>query len=89
MSKELQEARELADELRAEVASLAEELRTVSARYEAALGELEQEKSQRAQIEEEGLTWRRRYEGAKTELRNLKGLSIALHMHRELTAHLL
>lgn len=74
LTNELHEAKELANELRGEVTSLAEELRNVSARYEASLGDLDIERKQRADLEDEIRSWRKRYEGAKTELRSVKGM---------------
>lgn len=59
----------MTNELRDEVGSLADELRSVNERYEVLL------EGQQAggKGEEEARVWKKRYEQAKVELRNMKG----------------
>ena len=70
---ERDELGELSNELRAEVSSLVDELRGVNARYEELLEASEREGGERREIEEQTMIWRKKYEAAKTELRNIKG----------------
>ena len=55
------------------MSSLVDELRSVNVRYEELLDEREREKAEMKRREEEERGWRRKYEQAKTELRNVKG----------------
>lgn len=73
LTRERGESDELANELRGEVSSLVDELRSVNVRYEELLDEREREKAEMKRREEEERGWRRKYEQAKTELRNVKG----------------
>lgn len=73
LQQERAEAENLANELRDEVTSLADELRSVNAKYEALLDEREKDTREHESRDEEAKTWKKRYEQAKTELRNLKG----------------
>ncbi|KAI5481540.1 cell polarity protein [Pseudohyphozyma bogoriensis] len=75
VSRERQEADDLANELRTEVSSLVDELRSVNSRYEELLESVEKDKKEKTELEEEALSWRRKYEQAKTELRNVKATS--------------
>lgn len=67
------EAEELVNEMRGEVSSLVDELRSVNERYEELLEASEREGGERREMEEQIKSWRKKYEGAKTELRNVKG----------------
>ena len=73
VSLERNELEDLSNELRAEVSSLVDELRGVNARYEELLEASERESGERREIDEQTMIWRKKYEAAKTELRNIKG----------------
>lgn len=74
------------DELRGEVSGLVDELRSVNSRYEELLEGSEREGGERREMEEQIRLWRKKYEGAKTELRNIKGTSpLTLRCDRLLT----
>ncbi|SCV68762.1 BQ2448_883 [Microbotryum intermedium] len=64
---------DLANELRAEVSSLVDELRDVNAKYEDAVEGLNRERQAREKVEDDARMWKKKYEQTKTELRNLKG----------------
>ncbi|KAM0755439.1 hypothetical protein T439DRAFT_330639 [Meredithblackwellia eburnea MCA 4105] len=72
----LTQADEVADELRSEVASLLAELRDEHAKIEELVEARQKDLKDRADIEEEVKSWRRKYEQAKTELRNVKATSM-------------
>lgn len=55
------------------MSNLVDELRGVNARYEELLEASEREGGERREIEEQTMIWRKKYEAAKTELRNIKG----------------
>lgn len=71
--KERNEVEDLANDLRGECSSLVDELRNVNERYEELLQASEQEIDERRKLEDEIKAWRKKYEGVKTELRNVRG----------------
>lgn len=73
MTADRLEAENQANELREEVTSLLEELRSVNAKYEEAVEEREKARGEKEKALEEGRVWKKRYEQTKTELRNIKG----------------
>ena len=73
LNRERGEAEELANELRAEVSSLVDELRSVNERYEEVLEVQETSKREAEKKDEEARMWKKKWEQAKTELRNMKG----------------
>lgn len=73
ITNERAEAEELANELRDEVGSLVDELRSVNARYEEVMEDRDRDAREIREIEEESRGWRKKYEAAKVELRNVKG----------------
>jgi predicted nucleic acid-binding Zn-ribbon protein len=73
--KERNDIEDLANDLRGECSSLVDELRSVNERYEELLQASEQEIEERRKLEDEIKSWRKKYEGAKTELRNVRGSS--------------
>jgi flagellar biosynthesis GTPase FlhF len=75
ITNERAEAEELANELRDEVGSLVDELRSVNARYEEVMEDRDRDAREIREIEEESRGWRKKYEAAKVELRNVKGES--------------
>ncbi|SGY30973.1 BQ5605_C002g01197 [Microbotryum silenes-dioicae] len=66
---------DLANELRAEVGSLVDELREVNAKYEDVVEGLNRERQAREKVEDDARMWKKKYEQTKTELRNLKATS--------------
>lgn len=73
MTADRLEAENQANELREEVASLLEELRSVNSKYEEAVEDREKERRGRETAEEEVRSWKKQYEQTKTQLRNVKG----------------
>lgn len=73
--KERNDIEDLANDLRGECSSLVDELRSVNERYEELLQASEMEIQERKQLEEEIRSWRKKFELAKTELRNVRGES--------------
>ena len=61
------------------MSNLVDELRAVNARYEELLEASEREGGERREIEEQTMIWRKKYEAAKTELRNIKGQSSSVY----------
>lgn len=59
--------------MRGEVTSLVEELREVNGKYEELLEGRHEEGKGKDALEDEVRSWRKKYEQAKTELRNVKG----------------
>lgn len=82
MTADRLEAENQANELREEVASLLEELRSVNSKYEEAVEDREKERRGRETAEEEVRSWKKRYEQTKTQLRNVKGACEGILQHR-------
>ncbi|KAK4705575.1 protein SPA2, partial [Phenoliferia sp. Uapishka_3] len=75
LTRERAEAEETANELRAEVGSLVDEIRSVNATYEELIEAREKDGKERDELEEEVRSWKRKFEQVKTELRNVKATS--------------
>lgn len=73
LTRERSESEEIINELRGEVTSLVDELREVNSKYEELLEGRHEEGKGKDALEEEVKSWRKKYEQAKTELRNVKG----------------
>ncbi|KAL8280977.1 hypothetical protein RQP46_006656 [Phenoliferia psychrophenolica] len=75
LTRERTDADELANELRGEVSNLVDEIRSVNSKYEELLELREKDQQDMRTLEDEVKTWRRKFEQAKTELRNVKATS--------------
>ena len=77
LRREAREADDTIGELRAEVSGLIAELRSLSGRHSDLVGERERDAESAQQLQTQLNTFKRKYESAKTELRSLKGPSVA------------
>lgn len=75
LTREHSDSDEVIDELKGEVGNLLDDLRDVNKRYEDLREQRERERQEKSDYEAEAREWRRKYEQAKVELRNVKGLS--------------